>query len=158
MADTYCTYDDILDKRPALKNNNGGPFQDQLKEAKVLVDEDLELYWYRPAADKRDIDWSESDYAFDPTSLISQTGSTTDSTKRVKRLAVLKSLQLIYEYLSKDSKDDNYLAMSDRFKDQYNAELNRVVKAGLDYDWDDDDTLEDTEKAAKPRGRRLVRI
>lgn len=158
MADTYCTYDDLLDKRPALKNHGGAPFRDQLEEAKILVDEDIELYWYRPAAEKRGIDWSNSDNAFDPESLISQAGSTSDSTKRLKRIAILKSLQLVYEYLSKDSKEDNYLVISDRYANQYREELDRIVSAGLDYDWDDDDTLEDTEKALKPRGRRLVRI
>jgi hypothetical protein len=122
-------------------------WDDKIVEASDIINEDLDLRWYRGAAENHGMDWRE--YAFDPDLLYSST--------RVRRLAVYKSLELIYRFLTKDSPEaDAFERQSKLYASLYERELKSLTTYGVDYDWDASGGITYEEKR-QPTLRRLTR-
>lgn len=104
--------------------------------------------WYREAAND-EVGKDYRQYPFNP-SLLLDTSQLTDA-------ATYKTLELVYEKLSKDREDDAFRVQEDRYRKRYEEEIKRVIKAGLHYDWDGDGALEEEERSVQRRSRRLRR-
>lgn len=144
----FCTEEDLVAERANIMNFGVSSWDDKIVAAAAIVTRDLDLYWYRGATDNHRIDWRE--FPFDIDLLW--------SSPEVKRLAVYKSLELIYRFLRKDSPPDQ-----DAFEPQmklygklYSDELKSVCAFGLDYDWDASGAISEEERT-QPTMRRLTR-
>lgn len=147
-TEPYCTEQDLIDERPTIMQYGVVSWDDKINLASQTIDEDLDLRWYREAATGYGIDWRE--YPFDNDLLF--------SSSRIKRLAVYKSLELIYRYLMKDAppEQDTFEHQSKLYGKLYETELKSLVTYGVDYDWDASGGL--TYDETKQQGmRRLTR-
>lgn len=147
-SDPYCAEQDLVDERPNILQYGVSSWDDKIDLATQMIDEDLDSRWYRGAASNFGIDWRE--YPFDNDLLY--------SSPRIKRLAVYKSLELIYRYLMKDAppEQDAFEHQSKLYGKLYETELKTLISAGVDYDWDASGGL--TSDETKQQGmRRLTR-
>jgi len=144
----YCEEYDLLAERPNILGYGVNSWDDKILEASEFVTEDLELNWYRGAAENHNIDWQE--YPFDPEYLY--------SSSRVKRLAVYKTLELAYRYLMKDAPADQdaFEHQSKLYAELYSKHLKSLCAHGVDYDWDASGGLDYSEQR-QPTMRRLTR-
>ncbi len=140
----YSTDLDLELRRAGIREllPDGGRQLRQLAEEHLL--EDLELRWYRPAALARGLDWRLT--PMDVTRL---------EPTQLKRLSVLKTLVYAHEHLMRYGQDaaDGFERHRERYAREYEDELDRRVAAGLDYDWDENDTVSAFERAAAVPGR-----
>jgi len=136
----YSDDDDLFLVRPELSEllpENATDWDEQRTRAESEIDSALERLWYRREASARGIDWRGT--GFDRTRL---------GPGQLKRLSVLKTLSCVYEFLSVGGQDpDGYERLSDKYEAGFKEELSNVLARGLDYDWDDSDGLEETERA-----------
>lgn len=144
----YCSDDDLIEVRPDVLDLGVSSFDDQIEEAGLLIDRVLESRWYRPIQKNQGVDWRTTQFNRD--SLLSMTS-------QLKRLGVFKTLELAFTILMKHRKEDAFDDERKLFKEKYLEELEEVLLFGIDYDWDDDDELQDAERAI-PEVRRLTRI
>jgi len=108
---------------------------------------DLELLWYRSAAETMGYDWRET--PMNAENLVES---------ELKRLSVLATLRAIYEHLMLESEDISaYERMRDKYDEQYQKMLQQLIDAGISYDWDEDGEIEDVEKDIPRMPVRLVR-
>ena len=120
-----------------------------MEEAEDIINRTIDSQWYRNNALNYSVDWRST--PFDSTLLL-------NADTQLRRLATYKSLQLIYLYLMKESKDpDPFERQKDTFKRLYQDELNDVLKAGLDYDWNETGSLDSSERFL-PSIRRLYKV
>jgi hypothetical protein len=147
-AAPYCEEYDLTAERPSIMQYGVNSWDDKINAATDIVNEDLELRWYRGAAENFGVDWRQ--YPFDPELLF--------SSPRVKRLAVYKSLELIYRFLMKDSPPDQdaFEHQSKLYAKLYYDELKELGNFGVDYDWDASGGLSYDEER-QPSQRRLTR-
>lgn len=89
--------------------------------------DDIERQWYRPAAAAMGLDWRSA--PLDPQRL---------DPGALKRLSVLKTLALAHEHLMKynAAEADGFERHRALYQREYEQALERLVRAGLRYDWD----------------------
>jgi len=143
----YTTDSDLVKIRPNILDLKVDSWYDMHVTAATIVDEILEMRWYRQEAVNREVNYNTS--PFDGDKL---------NTTQIKRLVCYKVLELCYEYLMKGTAEpDGYERLMHMYQDRFDGELQRLLVLGIHYDWDADDELEQTEKFS--RGvRRLARI
>lgn len=144
----YCSDADLSEIRPNILQLGVSSWDVQSKEAFAIINRTLIAKWYKEVALEHDIvDWRTT--PFDPDKV---------DAEQVKRMACYKTLELCYMHLMKDSSEaDGFERESHFFRDRYNEELTIILGLGVNYDWDDDDTISD-EETYTPRIRRLVRV
>lgn len=148
MSLLYHSDDDLTDVRPNIFDYGVTDFEAQMLEAERVINRTLDARWYRNVALNSGLDWRAT--PFDPTLLL--------NVEQVKKLAVYKSLQLIYIHLMKETRDpDVFERQAETFYKMYKDELQEVLNAGIDYDWDESGEVE-AEESLKPRVRRLYRV
>lgn len=146
MALLYHDEDSLTKIRPNILSKGVSDFEDQMLEAEAIVNRRIEADWYRGNAAEYGVDFRNTPF---DTSLL--------TASQLEKVSAYKSLQLIYMYLMKDSsEEDGFERQSKLFEKLYDKEMLEVLNVGLDYDWDDDDTVEGGEKL-QPRIRRLKR-
>lgn len=149
MALLFHGDDDLTEVRPDIFSYGVTDFESQMTEAEAIIIRVLDARWYREQANDRGIDWRST--PFDETLLL-------NVDTHLRRLAVYKSLELIYIYLMKESPEpDAFERQSNTFKKLYRDELNEVLTAGIDYDWDDSGDVGAGE-IKQPSIRRLYRV
>jgi len=146
----YSSDDDLLKRRSNIISLGIGSWAFTHYKARDIVNRDLESGWYRQTCGEKGVDYRLT--PFSP-------GRMLNWETQVKDLSVFKTFELAYEYLSKDSETDVYMALSDRYAKKYEIEFKRIIKAGIDYDWDADNVVEALEeKAYQKLPRQLSRI
>lgn len=144
----YCTEDDLVLIRPDVMGLGVRDWSDQITEAGLVIDRIIEVEWYRPIAEENAIDWRVT--PFDRDLLLS-------ADDQLTRLGCYKTLELIFLYLMKHNLEDVYDKERLLFRSMYTEELEDVMKAGLDYDWDESGAITSDESIV-PIVRRLVRV
>jgi hypothetical protein len=144
----YCEDDDLLLIRPDITSLGVSSWEEQILEAGRIIDRALDAQWYRAVARDYGIDFRET--PFDRALIL-------NADSQVKRLGCYKTLELAYLYLSKNRQDDAFTPQSKSFRKLYKDELAEVLRTGLDYDWDEDDSISSSESAI-PAMRRLQRV
>jgi len=142
----YCSESDLIKIRPKILELGITDWSDQIAEAGVIIDRAIEVKWYRRVAEDNDVNWRTTEFDRD---LLKSYAT------QVKRAACYKSLELIFMYLMKHRADDAFEKERGMFSKLYKEEMQEVLIAGLDYDWDDDDL--DSDEISVPRIRRLQR-
>ena len=122
----YSTDDDLLEVRQDILSLGVSDWSTQHAEAKLLIDRDIEINWYRDAALQRGISPDEAPFDADLILIPNQ----------LKRLSVYKVLELAYLYLEHQYESDPLMSKTNRFKQLYNDEFKAVTTKGLSYDWD----------------------
>jgi hypothetical protein len=149
MATSYHDHEDLVKVRPDIMNYGVEDFSDQMEESEDIVERVIETQWYRNVALNYDIDWRST--PFDSTLLLT-------ATTQLRRVCVYKSLELIYLFLMKESKEpDAFERQCGTFKKLYQEEMSEVLRSGLDYDWDETGSLASDERL-QPSVRRLYRV
>ena len=142
----YSTDDDLIKIRPNILELGVSDWEEQSKEAFSIINRSIISKWYKEVAMEYDVEWRETE--FDPDKV--------DSTQLV-RLSSYKTLEMAYLHLMKDTPEpDGFERQMKLFQNLYAAEFNQILASGVDYDWDDSDTIEWDEKLM-PRQRRLKR-
>jgi hypothetical protein len=142
----YSTDDDLIKIRPNILELGVSDWEETHKESFSIINRVLIARWYRSVADEYDVDWRETE--FDPDKM---------DVSQVTRLSSYKTLELAYLSLMKDAPEpDGFERECDLFRKRYNEELREVLSIGINYDWDEDDTISSDEKY-QPSQRRLVR-
>jgi hypothetical protein len=142
----YSTDDDLLLIRPKILSLGIADWEDQHKEAFRQLNNLFNAKWYREVCVSRGVDWETAPFEPDNIDL-----------NQVKRCSCYLALHLIYMNLMKDSQEpDGFEREMILFKDLYKDELSLLLSMGLNYDWDEDLTVEEEEKF-QPRFRRLAR-
>ena len=145
----YSNDDDLLEIRSNIASLGIAEWGLTHCKARDIINRDIEAGWYRQTCDIEGVDYRVT--PFEPERMLSWS-------TQIKDLSVFKVLELAYEYLSKDMEDDVFLQLSDRYAKKYNGELKRVVGAGIDYDWNDDDVIDSEELSYQRLTRRLSRV
>ena len=142
----YSDDDDLIKIRPNILELGVSDWEEQSIEAFSMINRILIAKWYKSVAAEHDVEWRETE--FDP-ELVDET--------QLVRLSCYKTLELAYLYLMKDAPEpDGFERQMKIFKDRFNSELNDLMALGLNYDWDESDSIEYDEKYY-PRQRRLTR-
>lgn len=145
----YATDANLLSRRPNILSLGVSSWVTIHEKAKNLINRDLEAMWYRKAAELEAIDYRETTFA--PSKML-------NSDTQLNDLGIFKALELAYEYLAKDSEEDNYMKLRDRYYKAYRAELKSVIDLGIHYDWDADNLIDDDEKYHQTYTRRLQKV
>ncbi len=148
MLMVYTTNDDLAQVRREVMELGVADWAAQHAEAAAIVDRALDVGWYRAHAAERGLDHQTT--PFDGTRLLS-------ADAQVKRLAAYKTLELIYQSLARGGESDHFGGLARHFELAYVRELDAVLAAGLDYDWDAGGALEANERQQRPMARKLVR-
>lgn len=154
----YAEDDDLKIYRSNILELGVLAWDDQHDAAALIINRDIDVGWYREACAGR----SFNSALYPSNRFLYYQAIPFDSKKllnaamQLKRLGCYKALEIIYGTLAKDAKDDPFREQSKDFKALYEAELKAVLKAGLDYDWDDSGTIDATESAIDVP-RRLVK-
>lgn len=143
----YCEESDLISIRPSILSLGVDDWSTQIEEAGNILDRAIEVGWYRRIAEENGLDWRT--VRFDRDLLKS-------SDTQLKRVACYKTLELCFMFLMKHMVDDAFEKERKMFSTLYKDELQEVLLAGLDYDWDDDDL--DSDEILVPRVRRLIRV
>jgi hypothetical protein len=147
MALVFHNNEDLVEYRPNIFNYGVEDFTTQMEEAEAIISRAVDAKWYRNRATDYGLDWRVT--TFDINKLVPS---------QLRRLAVYKSLSLIYLILMKDAANpDIFERQSETFKKMYTDELKEVLDSGLDYDWDEDSSISAGENI-QPRIRRLMRM
>ena len=144
----YTTDFDLLSRRPNLVSLGVSSWETMHEKAKELINRDLEAGWYRKASAEEGLSFRETSFA--PSRML-------NADTQLKDLSIFKVLELAYEYLAKDAKEDNYMKLRDRYHKSYKEELKSVTDLGIHYDWDADGVVEEDEKYSQTLSRRLQR-
>ena len=155
----YSKDKDLLEIRSNIINLGIAEWQLSHYKSRDVINRDLESGWYRQACEATEqnnynvplihIDYRTSPFV--PARMLNWS-------VQLKDLSVFKTLELVYEYLSKDAEEDVFMKLSDRYKKKYDDELKRVIKAGIDYDWDADSVIDTEEVSYQRLTRRLSRV
>lgn len=142
----YSTDDDLIKIRPNILDLGVSDWEDMSKETFSIINRTIEARWYRGVAIEHDVEWRE--VGFNPELI--QAG-------QLVRLSCYKTLELVYLHLMKDTPEpDGFERQMKLFNKLYIAELDNLFASGINYDWDESDTIEYDEKLF-PRQRRLRR-
>lgn len=158
----YATDADLLILRPDILSYGPTEWADMHAKAAEIITRDLDVNWYRGSATERGVAWKAYplpplnqrtfDYAvypFDAELLL-------NAESQLKSLGCFKALELIFASLTKGT-DDTFASLRDHYAASYKAELPAVCAAGIDYDWNQNGAIDDTDKAQAAAPRRLVR-
>lgn len=141
--------DDLTDIRADIFSFGVTDFETQMLKSEEVVNRTLDARWYRNIADDYGLNWRNTPY--DASLLLN--GNT-----QLRDVSCYKSLQLIYLLLMKEAiEPDAFERQMSIFKKLYADEINEVLTAGVDYDWDQSGTIEAGENK-QPQIRRLVRV
>lgn len=143
----YSTDDDLLEIRRDILSLGIDDWDLQHAQAKEFIDRDLETRWYRKEALNRGVDYNTD--RFNALLLL--------DTTQLKRLSCYKVLELAFRFIGHEYEADPSAKKSDLFANLYADEFDRVIDFGLQYDWDEDDTLDDYEDV-RASARTLTRI
>jgi len=144
----YHTEDDLVEVRPDILSYGASDLEPQMLEGESIINRTIESRWYRAAAAENGLNFHTT--VFNPALLL-------NADDQLKRLAVYKSLQLSYLYLMKEAPEpDAFERQMSTFRKLYEEELQLVLGAGLDYDWDESGAIEAGENL-QPTYRRLQR-
>jgi len=142
----YSTDLDLVDIRPNIMNLGVDSWTTKHTEAKRQIDRILEVRWYQAEA---------AEYGVNPES-VPYDSDLLNSTQ-VKLLSCYKTLELIYEFLMKDTPDpDGFSRQMLHFRERFAQELQTLLSFGVEYDWDDDDEIAEAERL-KTQRRTLKR-
>lgn len=141
----YSSDADLQKVKPAILEYGVAAWTDQRTEAERQINRAIDTRWYREAASDRGIDWRKT--PFNPERI---------KKADVVRLSVLGTLVEVFTYLAKDGTEDAFAEEAAIFERKYRDELEAVLAAGIQYDWDADGTIESNEKGPAAV-RRLVR-
>jgi len=142
----YSTDLNLVEIRPNIMRLGTDSWSAMHTEAKSIIDRILEVRWYQDEAAEYGVNPAEVPYDAD---LL--------STTQVKRLSCYKALELIYEYLMKDTPEpDGFHRQMLHFRERFETELQTLLSYGIDYDWDDDGTIDESERM-KTQRRTLKR-
>ena len=144
----YSGDSDLTKIRPNILGLGVSSWPNQHEAAQDYINRDLDTGWYRSAASRRNIDFHVA--AFAPSYIL-------DVSSQLKDLSVYKVLELVYEFLAKDSTQDEFLELSKLYAKKYEVELKRVISRGIDYDWDGTGLIESDERYSQKFNRRLTR-
>ena len=144
----YSVDADLQKRRPNILGLGVSSWPDQHTEAFDYINRDLDTGWYRNAATSRGVDYHVAKFA--PSLIL-------DVDSQLKDLGVYKTLELIYEFLAKDSVQDEFSSLSKNYMKKYEVELKRVISRGIDYDWDGSGLIESDEAYTPAPSRRLTR-
>lgn len=134
---SYSSDADLVKIRPNILDYGVPDWTDKRAEAEADVDRDLDINWYRDAAERRGISWTST--PFNNTLIL--------TAAQVKKLSIYKTFVYIYEYLMKDSTEpDAFERQRNYFAKRYREELADVLAVGIDYDWDSSGAIEAAEK------------
>jgi len=148
MALVFHDDDDLIAIRSDIFNYGETDFEDQMTEAERVVIRSLDSRWYRANAENFGIDWRDT--PFDSSKVL--------NVDQVKKACSYKSLQFIYLFLAKESPEpDGFERNSKNFQKLYAEEMNELLTAGIDYDWDDSGDLS-ADEIKIPQVRRLYRV
>lgn len=143
---TYCTDPDLQKVRPNIVDLGVNSWATQREEAFDIINRVIKVRWWMSASRIMGIDPATTD--FNPAQV--KAGSLT-------RLEVYKTLELAYLHLMKGGKEeDGFERQMEIFRTRYNDELLLVLDMGVEYDFDADGTIADTEKFVRAP-RRLMR-
>lgn len=149
MALLFHGDEDLTEVRPDILSYGITDFDVQMEESESIINRTLDARWYRNVADDFGLNWRVT--PFKPALLL-------NGGVQLNRLATYKSLQLIYLFLMKESPEpDAFERQMDTFKKLYKEELNEVLNAGVDYDFDEDGEIAAGENIL-PKIRRLIRV
>lgn len=143
----YCSESDLISIRPDILDLGILDWSDQITEAGRIIDRAIDVNWYRRLAEDNSVDWRETPFDRDQLSNLDT---------QVKRAGCYKTLELIFMYLMKHRSNDAFEKERELFAKLFKEEMDEVLSAGLDYDWDDDGL--GTDETAVPRVRRQVRV
>ena len=143
---TYCEDDDLLKYRPNIMNLGVNDWSDQREEAYRLINRVISARWYRTAA---------PEMGFDPRVTVFAPSKVRADT--FKALEAFKTLELAFIVLKKEGPEqDGFERFEESFRKKYNEELELILAAGIDYDWDADSAFSETELYLRTP-RRLTR-
>ncbi len=143
---TYCVDTDLVKYRSNIMDLGVVSWENQREEAYEMINRVISARWYRGASKVMGYD-----YRFTPFD------SDLVMNDNLKRLECFKALELAYMILKKDGpKQDGFERAESSFRDRYNEELESVLAAGVDYDWDGDGEQNDDEHTIRV-SRRIVR-
>lgn len=145
----YCTDDDLLLIRPDILSLGVLSWDDQIIEAGKILDRTLESAWYRKVAENKGIDYRVT--PFDRDLLLA------GDNDQLLRVGSYKSLELAYMYLMKNRPDDAFDKLRITFRTLYKDELEEILISGVNYDFNDDDEIDPSERI-QPQIRRLERV
>lgn len=143
---TYCTDADLVKYRSTILDLGVTDWAEQRQEAYEMINRVIRARWYRVASREMGYDYRLT--AFNPSLVMNDC---------LKRLECFKTLELAYMILKKDGPEaDGYERAEKSFRNRYNEELEVILSAGVDYDWDGDGVQNDDEATVRVT-RRLVR-
>lgn len=143
---TYCVDDDLLKYRSNIMTLGVDDWSEQRNEAYRLINRVISARWYRTAAPEMGVD--PRAIVFDPTKVREGT---------FEALEAFKTLELAFIILKKEGPEaDGFERFEESFRKKYNEELELILAAGIDYDWNADDSISDTELYLRTP-RRLTR-
>lgn len=143
---TYCTDKDLVKYRPNILDLGVESWATQREEAHSIINRLVNKRWYMTAAPIMGYD--PTLHVFNPEQV--EEGALT-------RLEAFKTLELAYMYLKKDaSEEDAFERLEKSFRMRFNEELEMILAIGINYDFADDDTIDDDEMYIRAP-RRLMR-
>ena len=129
----YCAATDLQRTRSDIVDAGVDSLDDYIDDAEAQINDRLDTAWYRGAARERGIDYVET--RFDP--------DLVTVTSQIKAVAVYLTLALVYESVSRsDDETDPFAQLGRRYRNLYMVEIEALLQAGIDYDYEDDDDPE----------------
>lgn len=146
MGDTYCTDADMEKIRPNILQLGVTDWSNERDEAYSLINRIITARWYNKAAEIMGVDPRAT--AFTPANVESGT---------FQRLETYKALELAYLKLMKGgAEEDGFERQMEMFRKRFNDELLLILDIGINYDWDNNELVDDDEKFIRSP-RRLMR-
>lgn len=119
----------------------------QRERATALLLEDLARRWHRQEAARRGVNWRR--HPLDPARL---------QPAQLTRCCVLKTLELLFDAARAASPEpDGFERNAARCREDYEAELLRVLQEGVRYDWNASGAVDAGDDVRPRRPVRLVR-
>lgn len=147
----YATDNDLLEYEPTIKEFGIIDFSDLHSKTTADIQRLLRIEW-----------WAKVSRSYSGRALFATTNLEMDTTKlqaaQFKRAAVFHTLAYyIFPRLTQHSAEpDRFRMMIDFYKSKFREEFDLILQDGVEYDFDSDGTVEDSEKQPEHFGR-LVR-
>jgi len=143
----YSTDLDLVEIIPTIMNMGDSSYTTFHTQAKADVDRIIRAQWYQNEAADRGIDTTTT--YFDADNLDSD---------QLTKLSSYKALELIFRSKVKPGPAaDMYEKLMLLYREYFEKELEALMKGGINYDWDEDGTIDEDEQYSA-RKRRLKRI
>lgn len=147
----YSTDADVLEYEPTIKEYGVIDFSSYHAKTTADIQRHLRIEWWPRV--KR---YSSTSRYFNTTDL--EMDTTKLNAEQLKRAAVyhVLSYYILPQLTKHDAEPDRFRMMIDFYKGRFRDELDMVLQDGVEYDWDNDGTVEDSEKQTQ-HFNRLVR-